>query len=130
MAHTRKINQVAFPHYSDEEWLRFTRGLYREVDGVPRLAYDPAIAQPMLEEESGAVPPDLWPLFANMAEIPMLIVRGALSDILSRDCVARMHQLSPRLKVAEIPDRGHAPMLDEPAAVAAIEEFLAAVDAG
>ncbi len=95
---------------------------------MPQLAYDPAIAQPMLEEDSGAVPPDLWPLFENMAAIPMLVVRGALSDILARDCVERMQSISPGLQVAEIPERGHAPMLDEPAAVAAIERFLADVD--
>ena len=129
VAHTREINEVAFPNYSDEEWLRFTRGLYREVDGRPELAYDAELAKPMLDADSGAVPPDLWPLFDNMASIPMLVVRGALSDILAADCVAEMQSRSPSLQVAEIPDRGHAPMLDEPAAVAAIEAFLKTVDA-
>lgn len=129
VAHTRTINEAAFPKYSDEEWLRFTQGLYRDVDGEPELAYDPAIAQPLLAEESNAVPPDLWPLFENMVDVPMLVVRGAHSDILARDCIARMHQLSPALKVAEIPHRGHAPMLDEAASVSAIEDFLAEVDA-
>ena len=128
VAHTRAINAVAFPTYSDEQWLRFTRALYREVDSIPHLAYDPAIAQPMLDDDSNAVPPDLWPLFQNMAGIPMLVVRGELSDILARDCVARMRELVPGLEVAEIPERGHAPMLDEPAAVAAIDAFLARVD--
>ena len=129
VAHTRAINEVAFPHYSDAQWLRFTRGLYREVDGVPQLAYDPAIARPMLDEESGAVPPDLWPLFGNMAAIPLLVIRGELSDILSRDCVQRMRSLAPAMQAVEVPERGHAPMLDEPAAVTAIDSFLADVDA-
>lgn len=128
VAQTREINAVAFPNYSDEEWLRFTRGLYREVDGRPQLAYDAALAQPMLEEGGGAVPPDLWPLFENMTTIPMLVVRGEISDILAPACVARMRELSPTLRVAEVPDRGHAPMLDEPAAVAAIDDFLAVID--
>jgi len=128
VAQTREINESAFPNYTDAEWLRFTRGLYREVDGHPQLAHDPALAQPMLEEESGAIPPDLWPLFEAMVDIPMLVVRGVISDILARDCVARMQELSPGLVVAEIPERGHAPMLDEPEAVAAIEAFLASVD--
>jgi pimeloyl-ACP methyl ester carboxylesterase len=130
VAHTRTINETAFPNYSDEQWLAFTRGLYQEVDGIPQLAYDPAIAQPMLDDDSDAVPPDLWPLFQNMAGIPMLVVRGELSDILARDCVERMRELAPGLKLAEIPDRGHAPMLDEPLAVAAIDAFLTAVDRG
>jgi pimeloyl-ACP methyl ester carboxylesterase len=126
---TRAINEVAFPKYTDAEWERFTRGLYREIDGVPQLAYDPAIAEAMLDDDANAVPPDLWPLFENMAGIPMLVIRGALSDLLAPDCVARMQALSPSLQVAEIPDRGHAPMLDEPGSVAAIEAFLAGIDA-
>ncbi len=129
VAQTREINEVAFPRYTDAEWLRFTRGLYREVDGVPVLAYDPAIAQPMLEEDSNAVPPDLWPLFEAMATIPMLLVRGAISDLLAMDCVEKMETISPGLEVVQVPDRGHAPMLDEPVAVDAIERFFARVDA-
>lgn len=129
VAQTRAINEVAFPKYTDEEWLRFTRGLYREVNGVPELAYDPAIAQPMLDADSNAVPPDLWPLFTGMAAIPMLLVRGALSDLLAMDCVEKMQSIATSLEVVQVPDRGHAPMLDEPVAVAAIEAFLQQVDA-
>jgi len=128
VAQTRAINGVAFPDYTEAQWLRFTRGLYREVDGQPQLAYDPALAQPMLDDQSGAVPPDLWPLWENMAAIPMLVVRGELSDILAPSCVARMRELAPGLQVVEVPRRGHAPMLDEPEAVVAIERFLAQVD--
>lgn len=130
VAQTREINGGAFPNYGDAEWLRFTRGLYREVDGIPQLAHDSAIAQPMLADESNAVPPDLWPLFSAMAAIPMLLVRGELSDLLAMDCVAKMQEIAPTLHVAHIPDRGHAPMLDEPIAVSAIDAFLAEVDPG
>lgn len=129
VAQTREINEVAFPNYSDDEWLRFTRGLYREVDGVPEIAYDAAIAQPMLDASSDAVPPDLWPLFEGMADIPMLLVRGELTDLLAMSCVARMQRISPAMQLVQVPERGHAPMLDEPAAVAAIDAFFAGVDA-
>lgn len=128
VAQTREINGTAFPKYTEEEWLRFTKGLYKEVDGVPQIAHDGGIAQAILEADSNAVPPDLWPLFANMASIPMLLVRGAITDLLAEDCVAKMQDVAPGLKVVNIPDRGHAPMLDEPLAVAAIESFFAAVD--
>ncbi|WOJ92313.1 alpha/beta hydrolase [Congregibacter variabilis] len=130
VAQTREINEVAFPSYTDEEWLRFTKGLYREVDGVPQLAHDAAIAQAILEADGNAVPPDLWPLFANMAAIPMLLVRGAVTDLVAMDCVEKMQKLSPGLQVVNIPERGHAPMLDEPLAVEAIDEFFSSVDPG
>ena len=130
VAATREINETAFPKYTDAEWLRFTRGLYHEEDGVPVLSHDAAIAQPMLEEESNAVPLDLWPLFEGMQHIPMLLVRGELTDLLAMDCVEKMQAIAPDMIVAQIPDRGHAPMLDEPVAVAAIEKFFARIDGG
>ena len=130
VAQTREINEVAFPNYTDAEWLRFTRGLYREDRGVPVLAYDPALAQPMLDAESDAVPPDLWPLFEGIADLPLLLVRGALSDLLSIDCVEKMRTISPGMEYEEVPERGHAPMLDEPSAVAAIDDFFGRVSGG
>lgn len=125
LAQCRGINDIAFPDFSDEEWLDFTRGVYHEVDGVPQLAYDPAISKPMDAEDSAAVPPDLWPLFQDIAATPMLVVRGESSDILAPECVARMRELKPDLQFAEIPGRGHAPTLTEPASLVAIDTFLA-----
>ncbi|MEZ5504031.1 MAG: alpha/beta hydrolase [Halioglobus sp.] len=125
MQQCRLINEVAFPDFSDEEWLDFTHGVYREENGVPVPAYDPGIASPMAEENSGAVPQDLWSVFEAGAAIPTLVVRGANSDILSTDCVATMRARHQRLEVAEIPHRGHAPTLTEPASLAAIDTFLA-----
>ena len=124
VAQQKAINGIAFPDFTEEQWQDFTRGLYREQNGVPVIAYDPAIAQPMSDQDSGAVPPDLWPVFQAITAIPMLVVRGASSDILAPSCVARMRELNPALQVAEVPNRGHAPMLDEPAARAAIDDFL------
>ncbi|MEQ8515931.1 MAG: alpha/beta hydrolase, partial [Chromatocurvus sp.] len=121
---TREINGPAFPDYTDDDWLEFARALYVERDGVPVLAYDPAISQAMGDAGSGAVPPDLWPLFEAIVDVPMLLIRGELSDILSADCTARMRELDTDLIVAEVPRVGHAPTLMEPAALRAIQSFL------
>jgi pimeloyl-ACP methyl ester carboxylesterase len=128
VARTREINGEAFPDYSDEDWLHFARALYVERDGVPVLAYDPAISQAMGDADSGAVPPDLWPLFEAIAATPMLLIRGELSDILAPDCVARMQALDDDLVVAQVPRVGHAPTLVEPAALTAIQAFLPRLD--
>ena len=124
IAQAREINAIAFPDFSDQEWEDFTRGLYRDEGGVPVLAYDPAIAQPMADEESGAVPADLWPVFEASAAIPMLVLRGATSDILAPECVATMREKHPGLQAVEVPNRGHAPTLNEPVSRAAIDSFL------
>ncbi len=128
VAKTREINGIAFPDYGDDDWLAFARNLYVERDGVPVLAHDPAIAEAMADpEETGAVPPDLWPVFDAAAQVPMLVIRGELSDLLAADCVARMRERDADLRAVEVPRVGHAPMLTEPAALAAIDEFLAAL---
>lgn len=129
VARTREINAVAFPRYTDEEWLRLAQGLYFEANGVPVIAHDAAIAEALQDVESNAVPADLWSLFHGMSAMPMLVVRGELSDLLAMDCIEKMQAISPTLRVAQIPDRGHAPMLDEPAAVKAVEAFIAEIEA-
>jgi pimeloyl-ACP methyl ester carboxylesterase len=71
----------------------------------------------------------MWPLFDALAGIPLAVVRGANSDLLGRDTVAKMRARRPDLIVAEVPDRGHVPFLDEPEALAALAALLARVGA-
>ncbi len=127
IAQAKAINGIAFPDFTESQWEDFTRGVYREENGVPVLAYDPAIAQPMDDDESAAVPPDLWPLFEAITAIPMLVIRGITSDILAPSGVAGMRERKPDLQFVEIPNRGHAPTLDERESRTAIDSFLAAL---
>ncbi|WP_197911971.1 alpha/beta fold hydrolase [Kineobactrum salinum] len=126
-AQTRALNAVAFPDFSAQQWSDFTRALYRDVDGRPELAYDPAIARPLAAGDDSTVPPDLWPVFDAIHGLPILLLRGDHSDILGSDCVAQMRRHKPDLVVAEIPNRGHAPTLDEPASRLAIDRFIASL---
>jgi len=73
--------------------------------------------------------PDLWPLFEAVKPVPVLALRGALSDILSDATLQAMAEAHPDLTAVTVPDRGHAPFLDEPAATAAIDAFLERIDA-
>jgi len=125
-ARVRELNTHAFPLWQAEDWARFARKLYQEnAKGVPQLAHDPAIAQ-SLKVDPSAPPPDLWPSFQGLAQIPTLVLRGSTSDILDPGCVAEMQRRKPDIKVVEVPGVGHAPMLDEPVARQAVLEFLAA----
>jgi len=92
-------------------------------DGWVEFAYDPAIANALAN--SAACPaPDLRPLFAALARVPVLVVRGADSDILTPVGVAAMRRIKPDLAVVEVPGFGHAPTLSEPEAMRAIKAFL------
>ncbi len=125
VAQVRNMNAPVFPDWQSNDWERFTHKLYREdAQGVPQLAYDPAIAS-SIQASADTPPIDLWPAFAALATIPTLVIRGATSDILAAECVAEMTRRKPDLVAVEVPDRGHAPMLDEPVARAAVLKFLA-----
>lgn len=127
-AYCRATNAAAFPDYDDAAWLAFARRLFREdADGVPRLAYDPAIAVPMAAGGLAAPPVDLWPMWDALAPLPVLAIRGERSDILSPATLAEMARRHPGMHAALVPGVGHAPMLDEPMALHAIERFLAEV---
>ncbi|MGH7026875.1 alpha/beta fold hydrolase [Brevundimonas sp.] len=129
-AYARDINAVAFPLYGDADWDAFARRIFREgADGKPVLNYDPDISVPIKAAGAAALVPDLWPAFTALATgRPALLVRGGTSDLLSNDIAGRMRQAAPSLAYVEVPGIGHAPMLDEPEARAAISEFLASVD--
>src|SRR5690606_4283962 len=73
-AQIRAISADAFPDFTARQWSEFARALYREVDGRPELAYDPAIARPIAASDDSAVPPDLWSVFDAIAALPILLV--------------------------------------------------------
>ena len=91
----------------------------------PVLDYDPDIAVPIKAAGAKALAPNLWPLFSRLAKArPVLLVRGETSDLLSPAIVAKMQKRAPKMDVVEVPGVGHAPMLDEAEAKAAIFPFL------
>jgi pimeloyl-ACP methyl ester carboxylesterase len=114
-----------FPLYTQDDWLAFAKRTCIENPGSQiELAYDKAIADGVKTQDPSAVPPDLWPAFEALMPIPLLVVRGALSDILSRDTISEMQNRHSGCTIVEIDNVGHAPMLDEPQSLAAIDDFL------
>jgi len=137
VAYAKAINATAFPDYGAEAWDVFARRLFDETDGGFVLAYDPDISAPIKaaaeaaaksQAESGQAlaPPDMYPLFRALAkDRPLLLVRGGISDLVDAGIAERMRAAAPAMAYAEVPGVGHAPMLTEPQAWAAIENLLA-----
>lgn len=126
VAQTKLINQIAFPDATDEDWEAFTTRVYTEdPTGKPVLAYDPRISDAFISDYGNEKPADMWPLFNSIQDRPMLVIRGAISDLLTRECVIKMQQLNHKLTAVEVPRVGHAPLLDEPESIEAISNFLA-----
>ena len=115
---------ASFERYSHDDWVKMAKRNCREENGEVRFDYDMAIAEPF--KTTGPTPNvDLWPFFRVLAEKPLLVVRGAKSDLLTEATARRMQQVAPDMKLVVVPGVGHAPELNEPEAVAAIDEFLA-----
>ncbi|MGY6533446.1 alpha/beta fold hydrolase [Glycocaulis sp.] len=124
----RAVNGDAFPDETGEDfWLAFARRTCRELEsGRVELDYDPAIAEPFRQPDR-ALPPDMWPLYDALAPVPLVVVRGAISDLLSHEGFEKMKARHPDFTGVEIPRVGHAPLLTEPPARAAIDGLLARV---
>ncbi len=119
----RAINGVAFPKETENAfWLDFAHKTCREDEGMIVLDYDPAIAKSVAE--GGDTDVDLWPLFDAMKDIPTLVVRGEITNLLMMSTVEEMQRRKPDLEFVNVPDVGHAPFLTEEAAWSAIRHFL------
>jgi pimeloyl-ACP methyl ester carboxylesterase len=122
----RAANGVAFPDFGDADWLAFAqRCCVAMPEGGVRFDYDPRMAQPLAGSGGAPAAGDPWRLWAPLASIPTLVIRGASSDILSEATLAEMRRRKPDTLAVTVPNRGHAPLLDEPEALAAIRDFAA-----
>ena len=122
--HLRETTQDVHPDFTISEWLRFAKRLMA-LGASGRIAYDydMRIADPM-EGTADAPPPDLWPAFGALPDIPKLVIRGELSDLLSADTVAAMKNSISDCQSVTIARTGHVPTLDEEAALDAIAALL------
>ena len=119
-AHLRVVH-APFGHLSDAEWRHLAETSARPAEGGVALHYDPAISAPIRSQEAQAL--DLQPLW-DRVKIPVLLIRGAESDLLLRETATTM-AAAAHVQLAEIPDAGHAPALMDPAQVALVADFLA-----
>jgi len=120
-------NVQAFENYTHDDWVRMAKRNCREQNGEIVFDYDAAIALPF-NTETPAPQFDMWPLFGALAQKPLLVIRGGKSDLLSAAAVEKMQAAAPDMKLAVVPGVGHAPELNEPEAVAAIDDFLAGIE--
>ncbi|NJC33081.1 pimeloyl-ACP methyl ester carboxylesterase [Sphingomonas jejuensis] len=112
------------PTFALGDWIDAAKRVMRlEPSGRVAFDYDMRIAEPF-RLPGGEAGVDLWPALDRLAPIPVLILRGERSDLLSAEVQARMAARLPYATAVTVPGVGHAPTLDEPVAVAAIDRFL------
>lgn len=112
-----------FDGVPETRWLAEARKLAIETPEGLRIPYDPALRDAVLAAYA-APPADLWPLFDALAGLPLALIRGANSDLLTAPAAAEMRRRRPDMIFAEVPGRAHIPFLDEPPSIAAVRSFL------
>lgn len=122
------IRQVSAPfgQFTDAQWRHLTvHVVSTAADGKIELAYDPGIALAYREAQqlNGGRDISLWPMY-DAITCPTLLIRGALSDLLTQETAQLMTQRGPHAELVEIPNTGHAPMLMDEGQIAPVREFL------
>ncbi|HEY5724135.1 MAG TPA: alpha/beta hydrolase [Allosphingosinicella sp.] len=116
-----------YPRWKLDQWLVFAKRVCRlTAAGRITFDYDMRIAEPF-RQPGGDTGFDLWPVFNSLSGIPTLVVHGEISDLLGAETVEAMKSANPALESVTVPAVGHAPTLDEPEAIEAIDRLLARI---
>ncbi len=117
-----------FENVPESRWAEEVRKHYVETPDGLKINYDPALREAVLQAGTQPVP-DLWPMFDALAGVPTALIRGANSNLLTHATAAEMQRRRPDMLFADVPDRGHVPFLDEPAAIDVLQRWVAALPA-
>jgi pimeloyl-ACP methyl ester carboxylesterase len=113
-----------FPILTDEQWLEMADAVFREVGGKIVPDYDPRLIEPLKTLDLSQPPPDLWEQFATLKPLPLLVVRGENSSLLSQSTVEHMMNTHGNARALLARGQGHAPLLHVPGIASEIADFL------
>lgn len=120
----RAVHGAAFPALADADWERLARALHRDEDGVPVADFDPELLNVLRVFDASTPAPDLWPAFAGFSGVPLLVIRGENSSLLSPQTLAAMAKRHPHCETITVPGQGHPPMLETSGLPHRIADFI------
>jgi pimeloyl-ACP methyl ester carboxylesterase len=124
-----EVQGVSHPNQDLPFWIEAAkRVMTLSSNGRIVFDYDMKIAEPFARLDPTAAQVDMWPALEALGGRPVVIVRGAVSDLLSEETLAEMRTRLPEAETVTVPGVGHAPGLTEPVVSAAIGRLLARVD--
>ena len=121
----RKLFAARFPKLTPQDWIAFARRTWRERGGALVPDYDARLAR-MLEANLEHSAPTLWDEFDALAHVPLMLIRGAHSTMLTARTLDEMLRRRGELNMFVVPDQGHAPLLEDPKLIRRIASFVAA----
>lgn len=119
----KRLFDAQFPNLTDAQWNAAARLTWIERNGEFSLSYDPQLSRTLEAFELDQPIPALWPQFDALAAMPLMVIRGGLSDLLSAATVAAMQARRPDIDVIEVLDQGHPPLLGTPDMIQRIANF-------
>jgi len=122
----RRLFHSQFPRLGPDDWLAAAHRMFKEENGLLVTTYDPKLATTLAGVDLERPIANLWKEFDALTYVPVMVIRGANSDILSASTVAQMKARHPALETIEVPDQGHAPLLAEADTISLIARFAAA----
>jgi pimeloyl-ACP methyl ester carboxylesterase len=126
----RRLFGAQFPKLTAEQWLASAQRTWKLSDSRLVPTYDERLASTLAELDIEHPLPTMWNEFDALAPMPILVIRGALSDILSAATVDAMRVRHPGLETIEAADQGHVPLLDSPDLIQRIVDFVDRCAAG
>lgn len=124
----KSIGASRFPALSDDDWRGQASSIWTEKDGRLVAAFDPALTKTLEQVSFDQPMPTLWPQFDGLAAMPVMVIRGEHSDILTAGTVEAMAARRPDLDILTVPGQGHAPLLTDLPAIGRIRAFAARCD--
>ena len=124
----RQLNEAYFTEMNEQDWLDFAQQIFNEKDGRPAQAYDEKIATSFGQLDLTDKLPEMWPQFFALKNNPVLVLRGANSDLLSETTLERMKTAHPDCQTQQIANQGHAPLLNDTPTMGRIAAFLDQAD--
>ncbi|MGV8939561.1 MAG: alpha/beta fold hydrolase [Allorhizobium sp.] len=121
----REIHGPRFPGLADQDWRDMADAIYREIDGRIVADFDPAIADQVAALDLTKPAGDLWAQYKHFESVPLMVIRGEFSSLLSPATVERMAEHHPDLVVLEAAGQGHAPLLHLQGIAEEISDFIA-----
>lgn len=121
----KRLFDAQFPAFSELDWENYARNTWKETPEGLKPDYDPALMRTLEKLDLESPLPTLWPLFEGLSGVPVLTLRGALSDILTSETVDEMARRHPQFESFVVPQQGHAPILTSPVLLGRIARFIA-----
>src|SRR5579885_2417519 len=125
----RRLFSGQFPKLGHDDWLAASKRTFKQADDALVPTYDVRLAETLAGFEPEQHLPALWKEFDALAQRPLMVIRGANSDLLSPLTVTAMRARRAEMDAIEVPDQGHAPLLAEPDIIGRISAFAAGCDA-